>query len=83
MSLGVVRNVLMELTAEMRACLDEAVLCWVATADVEGQPNVSPKAVFAAQGDAILVAPSSWLFPDAPEDRVRQRALERYVVRDR
>ena len=34
-SLGLVRTALMELTAEMRACLDEAVPCWVATADVE------------------------------------------------
>lgn len=152
----------MELAAEMRACLDEAVLCWVATADVDGQPNVSPKEVFAALGDAIyvahiaspktirnievnprvmvsvvdvfaqrgwqftgqatlvwpesaafsamvepleamtqglypikavivvavtkaemIVAPSSWLFPDEPESTVRQRVLDRYGVRDR
>lgn len=161
-SLGLVRTALMELAAEMRACLDEAVLCWMATADVDGQPNVSPKEVFAALGDAIyvahiaspktirnievnprvmvsvvdvfaqrgwqftgqatlvwpesaafsatvepleamtqglypikavivvavtkaemIVAPSSWLFPDEPESTVRQRVLDRYGVRDR
>lgn len=37
--------------------LDRAVLCWLATADPEGFPNVSPKEIFcAASPSEILVA---------------------------
>lgn len=46
----------MDLTPEMTACLDEAVLCWLATADVDGRPNVSPKEVFTSDLDRILIA---------------------------
>lgn len=32
-----------------------AVLCWLATADAAGRPNVSPKEIFALAGDGPLV----------------------------
>ena len=35
------------LTAEMQRDLENAVLCWLATVDVDGQPSVSPKEIFA------------------------------------
>lgn len=46
----------MELTDEMRATIDAGVLAWLATVDLDGQPNVSPKEVFAAHGDDLVIA---------------------------
>ncbi|MFC7459063.1 pyridoxamine 5'-phosphate oxidase family protein [Hydrogenophaga defluvii] len=40
---------------EIRDCVRRSVLCWLATADTNGQPNVSPKEVFALVGDNRLV----------------------------
>ena len=40
----------------MKTCLDQSVLCWVATADSDGRPNVSPKEVFTSDGDRIFIA---------------------------
>ena len=158
---AIVHTRVVELTLEMKTCLDQSVLCWVATSDSDGRPNVSPKEVFTSDGERILiahiaspktvrnieanpqvmvsvvdvfaqhgwqfsgqasltwadtsefaelvepldvitqglypikavmvvavrdaqriVAPSSWLFPDRPQDIVRQQALFRYGVRD-
>ena len=45
------------LTPEHQAAAQKSVLCWLATADASGQPNVSPKEVFAmADSDHIVVA---------------------------
>lgn len=45
------------LTAEVVELFDRAVLCWLATADADGAPNVSPKEIFAvAPGDRIVIA---------------------------
>jgi predicted pyridoxine 5'-phosphate oxidase superfamily flavin-nucleotide-binding protein len=46
----------MELTAEQRSSLETSVLCWIATADGDGRPNVSPKEVFTCDRDRILIA---------------------------
>ena len=35
--------------------IHRSVLCWIATADAQGQPNVSPKEVFAAFDEQRLV----------------------------
>ena len=43
------------LTAEVRASLDVAVLGWLATASPDGMPNVSPKEVFAATDEDVVV----------------------------
>lgn len=41
----------------MRTEMDNAVLCWLATVDAKGVPNVTPKEIFAPQGeDTILIA---------------------------
>ena len=40
----------------MRTCLEQSVLCWVATADDDGRPNVSPKEVVASDGERIFIA---------------------------
>ena len=46
----------MELTEDMRRTIDDGVLAWLATVDADGQPNVSPKEVFAAHGNDIVIA---------------------------
>ena len=35
------------LNDDLRACAERATLCWLATVDAAGQPNVSPKEIFA------------------------------------
>jgi predicted pyridoxine 5'-phosphate oxidase superfamily flavin-nucleotide-binding protein len=45
------------LTKDVLHCIDRSVLCWLATVDKTGTPNVSPKEVFAAHGsNNLLVA---------------------------
>lgn len=45
------------LTSEIRDSVERSVLCWLATCDENGQPNVSPKEVFAvADSQHIVVA---------------------------
>lgn len=41
---------------DIRKSIDECVLCWLATADADGVPNVSPKEMFVAHGDKLLIA---------------------------
>ena len=45
------------LTKEIKEAIKSSVLCWLATADANGQPSVSPKEIFTAYQDRyILVA---------------------------
>jgi predicted pyridoxine 5'-phosphate oxidase superfamily flavin-nucleotide-binding protein len=45
------------LTDDILDYIERSVLCWVATVDADGSPNVSPKEVFVASGeDSLLVA---------------------------
>lgn len=45
------------ITEEMKQQLDRCVLCWLATADANGIPNVSPKEMFIVLGsDRLLIA---------------------------
>lgn len=47
----------MILNDEIRQSIEESVLCWLATVDAHGNPNVSPKEVFVADGaDHLLIA---------------------------
>lgn len=47
----------MNLSSEIITYINRSVLCWLATAAEDGQPNVSPKEVFDAYGEEqILVA---------------------------
>ena len=43
------------LTADVRAAAERSVLCWLATVDAAGQPNVTPKEVFAIADDEHVV----------------------------
>ena len=42
-------------TSDLKAMAKRSVLCWLATADECGQPNVSPKEVFAVADDEHIV----------------------------
>jgi predicted pyridoxine 5'-phosphate oxidase superfamily flavin-nucleotide-binding protein len=45
------------LTDDVRRAAERSVLCWLATVDEAGQPNVSPKEVFAvADGEHLVIA---------------------------
>ncbi|HEY7773733.1 MAG TPA: pyridoxamine 5'-phosphate oxidase family protein [Marinagarivorans sp.] len=45
------------LTARVKSSMDESVLCWLATIDEDGVPNVSPKEMFTHHGDnKVLIA---------------------------
>jgi predicted pyridoxine 5'-phosphate oxidase superfamily flavin-nucleotide-binding protein len=41
-------------TARIAGGVRDSVLCWLATADADGRPNVSPKELFATRGDEWL-----------------------------
>ncbi len=43
------------LTPDVLHYIDQSALCWLATADAHGAPNVSPKEVFAIFGEHSLV----------------------------
>jgi predicted pyridoxine 5'-phosphate oxidase superfamily flavin-nucleotide-binding protein len=43
------------LTPEVHEYASRSVLCWLATADRSGSPNVSPKEIFATVGDTHVV----------------------------
>jgi hypothetical protein len=43
------------LTADVLNYIEQSVLCWLATVDGEGWPNVSPKEVFAAYDEQYIV----------------------------
>ena len=46
----------MKLDQAMRQTIERSVLCWLASVDAEGNPNVSPKEVFCDFEDELLVA---------------------------
>lgn len=43
------------LSPDILQSIDRSVLCWLATVDGQGQPNVSPKEIFATFDDAHVV----------------------------
>nr|WP_267965913.1 pyridoxamine 5'-phosphate oxidase family protein [Halomonas aerodenitrificans] len=43
------------ITTEVREVAERSVLCWLATSDEAGQPNVSPKEIFAVLDDTTVV----------------------------
>lgn len=43
------------LTEEIKASIEESVLCWLATVGVDGEPNCSPKEAFLAIDDRHLL----------------------------
>lgn len=46
----------MTMNPDARAAIESAVLCWLATADADGRPSVSPKEIFSLVGDDIVIA---------------------------
>lgn len=65
---------------DIRKRVQRSVLCWLATVDAQGQPNVSPKEVFALVGDnrlliAPIVAPSDRLVPGTTQASQEASAL--------
>lgn len=45
------------LSDEVKKSIEESILCWLATADSKGMPNVSPKEVFLPYGkEEIIIA---------------------------
>jgi predicted pyridoxine 5'-phosphate oxidase superfamily flavin-nucleotide-binding protein len=49
------RPISVMLTDTVREAARRSVLCWLATVDADGQPNVSPKEVWAIADDAHVV----------------------------
>lgn len=45
----------MILTSEIKISITNSILCWLATTDGDGQPNVSPKEMFMAFGDDRII----------------------------
>ncbi|WP_020538750.1 pyridoxamine 5'-phosphate oxidase family protein [Lewinella cohaerens] len=45
----------MILTPEIKISITNSILCWLATTDRDGQPNVSPKEMFMAFGDDRII----------------------------
>ena len=45
----------MILTPKIKSSITNSVLCWLATTDGDGQPNVSPKEMFTSVGDDQLI----------------------------
>lgn len=44
-------------SADIKREIDKSVLCWLATVDAQGWPNVSPKEIFCtADGQTLLIA---------------------------
>lgn len=43
------------LNDEIKNYINRSVLCWLATADADGMPNVSPKEMFTYKGDDTLL----------------------------
>lgn len=56
----------------LQALVDKSILCWLATVDAEGQPNVSPKEVFVLQ-DATHLLIANIASPNSVRN-VRQNA---------
>lgn len=47
---------MVQLTEEIKAAIDDSVLCWLATSSADNIPNVSPKEIFCFFEDHIIIA---------------------------
>ncbi len=67
------------LSPETLACARKSMLCWLATVDAQGQPNVSSKENF-TKCEPIL-APSYRLYPDETTEQAQvTSAMRAYGV---
>lgn len=46
----------MDITPNIKKYIDQSVLCWLATVDQKGVPNVSPKEIYTVCNDKIIIA---------------------------
>jgi uncharacterized protein len=51
----------MDSSERLRAAIGTSVLCWLATVDADGQPNVSPKEIICTPGARRLAWHENWL----------------------
>ena len=66
------------LSPETLACARKSMLCWLATVDAQGQPNVSPKEIFKCEP---ILAPSYRLYPDETTEQAQvASAMRAYGV---
>lgn len=47
---------MIEISTDIRKYINQSVLCWLATVDQEGMPNVSPKEIFDVCQEKIIIA---------------------------
>lgn len=45
----------MMISKEIKNCIDQSVLCWLATSNRENEPNVSPKEMFTLYSESTLL----------------------------
>ncbi|MGQ0335316.1 pyridoxamine 5'-phosphate oxidase family protein [Halomonas elongata] len=67
------------ITAEVRESVERSVLCWLATSDESGQPNVSPKEVFAVADSQNIVVANIASPQSAKNIRVNQKICLSFV----
>jgi predicted pyridoxine 5'-phosphate oxidase superfamily flavin-nucleotide-binding protein len=46
----------MQLSSQVKESIKSSVICWLATVDKEGSPNVSPKEIFTHHEDKLIIA---------------------------
>ena len=69
---------MIEITADMREIISRAILCFVATVNENGTPNLSPKASLTVRGNALLFA--NIASPTTVSNLKRNPAMELNVV---
>lgn len=67
------------LTSVVRESAQRSVLCWLATADENGQPNVSPKEIFAVADDEHIVVANIASPGTAKNIRVNAKACLSFI----
>ncbi|WP_232710771.1 pyridoxamine 5'-phosphate oxidase family protein [Halomonas sp. 141] len=67
------------ITNEVRDAVERSVLCWLATNDESGQPNVSPKEVFAVADDQHIVVANIASPGSAKNIRVNQKICLSFI----
>lgn len=67
------------ITNEVLELVERSVLCWLATSDENGQPNVSPKEVFAIAGGQSIVIANIASPHSAKNIRVNQKVCLSFV----
>ena len=67
------------ITTEVREFVDRSVLCWLATSDENGQPNVSPKEVFAVADSQNIVVANIASPKSAKNIRMNQKVCMSFV----